>query len=195
MAMETMFLLVYHVAFNYRVISRSNYKNMNIRKPFLLLFALSSSLFFQVGMAKDNPDLSTYLKADNPSGAITLAKTLDHSSAKYGDTSTDSYYSSGSPSFKLLDFTLEDCTISLFDKEIGLINVSFKGDENRDRLFNFLTESLGDGEEVYDDGDASYRWLGKDEFYYELVYADYSETYYLSISNDVYRNFKESYGG
>ena len=68
---------------------------------------------------------------------------LKHSFAKYGDTEVDTYYNFDSPTFTLLGFKLDSCTISMFDKAIDHVYCHFMGNENNERLESLLTQSIG----------------------------------------------------
>jgi len=169
---------------------------MTIRNFFLTISTFLLFLYIPSGMAEDQKlDLSTIIKEDNPRGALSFAKTLKHSSAKYGETEVDTYYNFDSPTFTLLGFKLESCTISMFDKAIGHIYCHFLDDENNERLETLLTQSLGKVNLIKEADETIKRWLGKNEFYYELRYTDYDKNYVLSITDDIYRKFNKVHNG
>ncbi|GAA0414194.1 hypothetical protein GCM10009133_23200 [Cocleimonas flava] len=169
---------------------------MTIRNYILSMSTAFLCFYFSLAQATETkPDLSSSIKEDNPASALTLAKMLKHSDAKYGDTQVDTYYSFESPPFTLLDFPLKSCTFTLFEKALGHITCQFKGEENNKRLIALLTQSIGEDHQIKIADSMIKRWIGKNEFHYEINHTEYNQSYVFSITNDTYRKFNKAYNG
>jgi len=152
-------------------------------------------IFMQYSYADETYNLKAIIDSNDLNKAMNMSKVLKHSFAQYGDTKKDTYYNFDKPKIKLLDFPIETCTVTLFDKKVGHISIAFKEKENSEKLVNLLSSLMGDPKKTISTDDIEQLWLGDTDLHYELFKPSYSDEYSFSITNDTYRKFNKKYNG